>query len=94
PLSDLTSVRASHRSPHGEIVSDWRQENGKFIWGVTIPVNTVATLYVPAINTASITESGRPWKEAPGIRYIGGQDGKAVFEVGSGTYRFVSQMIS
>lgn len=92
PVGDLKFVKASHRSPHGEIVSDWRREDGKFIWNVTIPVNTVATLYVPAVNAASVTESSRPCKQAPGVRWLREQDGKAVFEVGSGSYRFASQM--
>jgi alpha-L-rhamnosidase len=91
-IANLKSVRASHRSPCGVIVSGWRRENGKFIWNVTIPVNTEATLYVPTINPASITESGRPARQSPGLRWIHESDGKAVFEVGSGSYRFVSKM--
>lgn len=92
PVADLKFVKASHQSPYGEIVSDWRREDGKFMWNVAIPVNTVATLYIPTMAATSVTESGRPGKQAPGVRWIREQDAKAVFEVGSGNYRFVSQM--
>jgi len=37
---------------------------------------------------AGITESGKPVLEAEGVRFIGMLDGNAVFEIGSGTYRF------
>jgi len=36
PVGDLTSARASYRSIHGEIVSDWRIENGRFRLSVTV----------------------------------------------------------
>lgn len=91
---DLRFVKASHQSPHGEIVSDWRREGQKFIWNVTVPVNTVATLYIPARNSSSVTESGRAVEKARGIQWIHEQDGRAVFKVGSGSYRFVSEMMS
>lgn len=92
PVADLRSVKASHRSPYGEVVSGWRRENRRFIWNVTIPVNTTATLYIPTIDGSSITESGRPFSQVPGLRWIRERDGKAVFEAGSGNYRFVSRV--
>jgi alpha-L-rhamnosidase len=91
-VGDLTFVKASHRSPYGEIVSDWRREGDRFTWGVTVPVNTTATVYIPAKAAASVTESGRPAGETPGLKYLRTTAGAAVYEIGSGSYHFASTM--
>jgi alpha-L-rhamnosidase len=46
-VGDLTFVKARYRSIHGEIVSDWRIENGTFRLSVTVPPGTTATVFVP-----------------------------------------------
>ena len=92
PVGDLTYVKASHKSPYGEIASDWRRDGGRFIWNVSIPANTTATVYVPASDSASIKESDQPAAQAPGIKYLRMESGTAVYEVGSGTYHFVSTL--
>ena len=92
PVGDLTYVKASHKSPYGEIVSDWKREGDRFTWSVSIPVNTTATVYVPAELEASVKESDRPTAQALGIRHIRQEAGSAVYEIGSGTYHFASTM--
>jgi len=92
PVGDLTFVKASHESPYGTIVSDWKREGDRFTWSVTVPVNTTATVYVPASDAASVNESERPAGETPGIKYLRMEAGAAVYEIGSGTYHFVSTM--
>jgi alpha-L-rhamnosidase len=57
---------------------------------VTIPVNTRATVYVPATEVSAVTESGQPIDAAAHVRLIRTEDGRAVCEVGSGSYTFVS----
>ena len=47
PVGDLTYVKASYNSSYGKIVSDWKIAEGRFIWNVTVPPNTTATVYVP-----------------------------------------------
>ena len=92
PVGDLRFVRASHKSPYGRIVSDWKREGARFTWNLTIPANTQATVFVPAKEAASVTESGRPAGQAPGVRYLRVEADAAVFEVGSGSYHFVSSL--
>jgi alpha-L-rhamnosidase len=89
---DLTFVKASHQSLYGQIASGWKRDGDRFAWSVTLPVNTTATVYVPARDAASVSESGRPAAEAPGIRYQRMESGAAVYEIGSGTYHFVSAL--
>jgi alpha-L-rhamnosidase len=87
-VGDLRFVRATHRSPYGWIKSDWRRSHGRFEWSLKVPPNTAATLSVPAKNLMSITESGRPVREAPGLRFLRVDQGRAVFVAGSGSYAF------
>jgi hypothetical protein len=47
PVGDLSWVKASYRSLHGEIRSEWRIENGKFSLSVLVPANTSATIHIP-----------------------------------------------
>jgi alpha-L-rhamnosidase len=47
PDETLTRARCSYRSVYGEIVSDWKKEDGKFILKVKIPPNTTALIILP-----------------------------------------------
>jgi alpha-L-rhamnosidase len=90
PVPGLDFVKASHRSPYGEIRSAWRKGAGAFEWDVTIPANTTATVFVPAPAAGEVTESGRLAAKAPGVAFLRMEDGRAVFHVDSGTYRFAA----
>ena len=57
---------------------------------MTIPANTTATVYVPAKDAAAVTEGGKPAGEAAGVKFVRMEGGCAVYEVGSGEYRFVA----
>jgi alpha-L-rhamnosidase len=43
----LTFAKARYHSIRGDIVSDWRIENGKFELQVTVPPGSTATVYLP-----------------------------------------------
>ena len=88
PVGDLQFVKATHRSPYGLIASDWQKQNGVFRWKITVPANTTATVYVPAKGAESVTESGKPAEQAQGVKLLRMEKGRAVFEVGSGSYNF------
>jgi alpha-L-rhamnosidase len=93
-VGDLTWVKAHHDSPYGRIVSDWKREGGVLTLNVIIPVNTSATVYVPAKDAASVTESGKPADKAEGVKFLRMESGVAVFEVTSGAYQFQSKEYS
>ena len=92
PGEGITWVKASYDSINGRIVSNWAIEGGKFTMDVTIPVNTTATVYVPAKDAASVTESGNPADKAAGIKFLKQENGCAIYEVSSGTYHFISTL--
>jgi alpha-L-rhamnosidase len=82
----LTSARAEHESPYGEIASAWSIADGVFTLAVTIPVNTTATVRVPVPTDG---EAG-PVGDARGVQSRGVTGGYAEFRVGSGSYRFAA----
>ena len=89
---DLKWVKARHDSPYGEIVSEWEIDGDTFRWHVRVPVNTTATVHVPAAEADSVRESGKSADRAAGVTSKGTEDGRAVFEVESGDYRFESEL--
>jgi alpha-L-rhamnosidase len=93
PVGDLTAVRGSFISPYGKIASDWNITGGRFIWNVTVPPNATATVYVPTKNAASVIESGKPASNVRGVNFLRGEPGAAVYEVGSGNYRFETETL-
>ena len=92
PGGGMTYAGAAYDSIAGKIESCWRTDCGEFELDVTIPANTTATIYIPASDAESVLESGWPASTAEGVRQVGMQDETAVFQVGSGQYRFVSKM--
>jgi alpha-L-rhamnosidase len=91
PVGDLAFVRATHRSPYGLIASDWRRKGGDFDWHILVPVNTTATVYVPADSVDHVYENGMIATSVRDVKFLGIKSGCAVFNVGSGKYHFASE---
>ncbi|MBN2182837.1 MAG: hypothetical protein JW715_13075, partial [Sedimentisphaerales bacterium] len=89
---EITNAKAEYDSINGKIATDWKIEGGKFKLDVTIPANTTATVYIPATNADKVTESGRRASRAEGVELLLTDSGSAVFTVGSGRYRFESEL--
>ncbi|MCU0915894.1 MAG: glycoside hydrolase family 78 protein [Planctomycetes bacterium] len=94
PGGHLTWARTTYESIHGRIATHWRHEpaEGQLQLAVAIPANTIATVFVPTKDAAGVREGKKPAAEAEGVRLLGQQNGTAVFEVGSGVYRFTSAL--
>jgi alpha-L-rhamnosidase len=73
-------------------VSNWKREGEKLTMDVTVPPNATATVFVPAKDAASVTESGKPAGEAEGVKFLRMENNAAVYAVGSGNYQFQSQL--
>jgi len=80
-------VNCSYKSPYGLIHSNWQKKDGEITLNITVPVNTTATVYLPA---GTITESESPAGQAEGVAFIGMEKNNAMFKVGSGKYEFKS----
>ncbi|HWB83558.1 MAG TPA: family 78 glycoside hydrolase catalytic domain [Bryobacteraceae bacterium] len=92
PAGDLTSVKASHRSPYGLIATSWKRTPSRFDLDVTVPPNTTATIWVPTKSADGITESGHSAKSVRGLHFVRTDGSTAVFEAESGSYRFSSAL--
>lgn len=81
-------ARARYHSIRGWIESAYAVKQGKIELSVTVPPNTGGTVYVPTTNPASVTESGKPAADAPGVKFLRNDKEYAVFSVEPGSYKF------
>jgi Glycogen debranching enzyme len=82
----LDFCKSSYESLYGLIRSEWQYKDGKFELTVEIPVNTSATIYMPAEYGAIITESGTPISIQKDIIVSEMNSRHTILEVLSGTY--------
>jgi alpha-L-rhamnosidase len=87
----ITRARGSYDSIRGQISSEWKMEKEGLTLNTVIPANTVATVYVPAKDASSVQEGGKPAAEARGLKFLRQEAGYAVYEAGSGRYKFTSR---
>jgi alpha-L-rhamnosidase len=79
---------ASLQTYYGKLSSGWKVEADKILLDVNIPVNTTATIYVPATGANAITESGKALTAMNEIKVVGTEGEYVVLELGSGNYHF------
>ena len=82
--TSLDWVNAQYCSIRGTIVTRWRRSADGFDLEVTIPPNTTATVEMPAV---------RPLSNTRYVKCLRVEDGRAILEVQSGTYRFRSPLV-
>ena len=87
----ITFTKGYYDSVYGRIISEWKLDGGNFIYNVTVPANTTATLYLPAASHSTVMESGKLASKAEGVTFVGHENGRAVYELESGSYRFTVQ---
>lgn len=86
----MTSVKASYGSIYGEIKSEWQTDAaGRIAYKTTVPANTTATLSLPIVSDNDIILLDNVLlKSGDGVTCKGIEDGKAIIELGSGTFDF------
>ncbi|TXS90282.1 Bacterial alpha-L-rhamnosidase [Parahaliea maris] len=81
PVADISYARAAIKTPLGKVSSDWKIRDGQLDLEVIVPVGAVAEIHVPAHSAEAVKASaGAQWLRQSGSR--------AVYQVGSGVYRF------
>ena len=86
---NFTNVSASLDTYYGKLSSSWKVDSNTLIMDIEIPVNTTATIYIPADNKNNITESGKQIDAVKDITVNRNEDGYVIVNVGSGKYHFV-----
>ncbi len=81
-------VDATVNTLYGIVKSNWTCTETDYQLNITIPVNTTATVYLPAKDKESVKESKKPVSDAEGVQFVKMDGNLAVFEVGSGNYSF------
>src|SRR5204863_7968414 len=87
---DLAYLNISYQSAYGTIKSFWKKENGQLTWKITIPPNSVAIIYVPAKSETEVKEGNKPASGSEAVQLLRMENGKAIFEIGSGNFSFTS----
>jgi alpha-L-rhamnosidase len=88
PGGGLTFANAALDSAYGRIASHWKYEKARWVWTVTVPANTTATVVIPKASASTITESGRPLHSAQGVKVLQQGAEGTTLQVGAGTYTF------
>jgi alpha-L-rhamnosidase len=88
PTQKLEYSKASFESSYGTISSGWEKKDGKVIVKVSIPVNTIATIILPATTQEKVTESGKPLSQNVYLKDIKAADKNLSMQAGSGDYVF------
>ncbi|MCD6598026.1 MAG: chitobiase/beta-hexosaminidase C-terminal domain-containing protein, partial [Bacteroidales bacterium] len=89
PCGDLTFVKAEYNSLYGPIKSYWKIENNRFQLDIEIPANTSARVLIPANRAENVSV-----KKSQDVTFIGFENNRAVYEIGSGKYTFFSKQIN
>ncbi len=84
PDKGLSHASGSQWTQRGSVDVDWsRAQGGHVVLQVNVPVNVTATVSVPDADSATYVASGQG--EA---QFVGFQNGRAIFTVGSGSTNF------
>jgi hypothetical protein len=89
PVLGLDKGNVSFVSPYGRIYSEWDHQYSFHVFTIQIPVNTTATIYLPTPPNKTILESNTPLTMHREIKPLGYQNGRQVFRIGSGKYKFI-----
>ncbi|WP_438482603.1 family 78 glycoside hydrolase catalytic domain [Oleiharenicola lentus] len=80
----LDHARATYRTQHGEILSDWKLHGDQLTWTVRVPANCSAHIFIPSESDAPVTTDGLTLKS---------REGKfARCHAPAGTYTFTSTL--
>jgi alpha-L-rhamnosidase len=93
PTGGLDGVSASYESVRGTVATRWKRTAAGLELDVTVPANSTGRVYVPAPSPRAVTEvaggrRGVNAERADGVKLVGVEGGRVVYEVGSGLYQF------
>ncbi|NQU85647.1 MAG: family 78 glycoside hydrolase catalytic domain [Mariniphaga sp.] len=92
PTNEMKWAEGYYDSMYGKITSRWEVENNTLFYNTSVPANTTATLFLPTSSEKSIKENGNPILDIPGVKFIKYENGKALFQLSSGVYKFESEL--
>lgn len=92
PASGLTWAKGHYDSIRGRIVSDWKIDKDQFAFHCEIPPNTTARVLIPTTSADTVQIDGLAATSCKQVKFIKMTESCAVYEAGSGRYRFSSSV--
>lgn len=89
----INSCRGCYNSIYGKIEVAWRLMGKDFNLEIKIPVNSYATVYIPASEVNSVKENGNLLKESESVVFENFENKFVVVRVKAGNYNFQSTNI-
>ena len=87
-LGSLEEASMTLPTVRGPIGVEYRKTDKGGELAVSIPANMVAEVHLPVGDANGFREGGRPAEESECVKFERVEDGRAVFLIGSGDYRF------
>ncbi len=87
-IDEIDYVKYMNNTAFGEAGIGWHRQGNDFIMDITVPVGSTATVHVPSGKATTLTESGRPIAQSPGVQLVAAGKDTVTLSVGSGEYRF------
>jgi alpha-L-rhamnosidase len=91
PSTGLDAVEMSLDSVRGMVATSWRKTDHGFALDIVVPPGSKGLVHVPAEGPSEVSEVGLDrvrGERAEGVRLTGTENGRVVYRVESGTYRF------
>lgn len=88
PKGRMKFIKAQYESVNGVIKTEWSKDGEGLILHIVIPPNTTARVCIPVEEGMEVWENGQPAEERKGVKFVGREDGRMVYEVESGEYFF------
>jgi len=86
----INYTKATYHSINGEIVSSWKKDGTQITLQISVPVNTIANVFIPATGQDKVLENGRAAANNQDLKIKGFSEGYLNLEIGSGIYQFTS----
>ena len=87
-VEGLDWVKCSYESSYGMIKSEWKKEGDEFDINISVPVNTIAELYIPVSPKYRIFENDIESVDVEGVISVKNDNGCRILKLKSGDYRF------
>jgi alpha-L-rhamnosidase len=88
PTGQMTFAKGYYDSMYGRIESGWEIKDNTCHYRFVVPANTSATVYIPVQDEKNVTINNKQAAKASGVSFLNIKNGKAMYEVVSGTYTF------
>jgi len=85
----FTNASASLETYYGKLSSGWKLQGDEIYFDVTIPANTIASVFIPTKEVAKVSENGQALSSVNGLKIIGQKEDYLETQLGSGEYHFI-----